>query len=75
MEAEDINTYLFGRFMFCVSIDKFQHPLRLLFRTNNEYYETFDKRRTFVGNKIFDHWHVVRASPVGAARTASSFSV
>ena len=43
MEAEDINTYLFGRFMFCVSIDKFQHPLRLLFRTNNEYYETFDK--------------------------------
>ena len=31
-------------------------------------------RRTLVGNKIVDHSDVVRASPVGAAPTTSSFS-
>ena len=31
-------------------------------------------RRTCVGNKITDHSDVVRASPVGAAPTATSFS-
>ena len=29
---------------------------------------------TLVGNEIVDHWHVVAASPVGAAPTTSSFS-
>ena len=31
--------------------------------------------RTLVGNKIVDHSDVVGASPVGAAPTASSFSI
>ena len=31
-------------------------------------------RRTLVGNKNVDHSDVVGASPVGAARTTSSFS-
>ena len=33
-----------------------------------------DSRRILVGNKIVDHSEVVGASPVGAARTTSSFS-
>ena len=32
-------------------------------------------RRTLVGNYIVDHSDVVRASPVGAAPTTSSFSI
>ena len=38
------------------------------------YHKTSDIRRTLVGNKIVDHSDVVRASPVGAAPTTSSFS-
>ena len=38
------------------------------------YRETSNIRRTFVGNKTFDHSDVVGASPVGAAPTTSSFS-
>ena len=40
-----------------------------------EYYQqTFNIRRTFVGNKIVDHSDVVGASSVGAAPSTSSFS-
>ena len=38
------------------------------------YRQVFNIRRTFVGNKIVDHSDVVKASPVGAAPTTSSFS-
>ena len=38
------------------------------------YSQVSDLRRTLVGNKIVDHSDVVRASPVGAAPTTSSFS-
>ena len=39
-----------------------------------DYPQTSDISRTPVGNKIVDHSDVVRASPVGAAPAASSFS-
>ena len=35
MKVENINTYLIGRFMFCVSIPQ---SFRTLFRKNNEYH-------------------------------------
>ena len=38
------------------------------------YRKTSNIRRTLVGNKIVDHSDVVRALPVGAAPTTSSFS-
>ena len=38
MKLENINTYLIGRFMFCVSIDKVPQSFRILFRRNNEYH-------------------------------------
>ena len=38
------------------------------------YCQTSNISRTFVGNKIVDHWDVVGASPFGAAPTTSSFS-
>ena len=38
------------------------------------YRQVSNIRRTLVGNKIVDHSDVVRASPVGAAPTTSSFS-
>ena len=38
------------------------------------YRKTSNIRRTLVGNKTVDHSDVVRASPVGAAPTTSSFS-
>ena len=34
MKLENINTYLIGRFMFCVSIDKVPQSFRILFRRN-----------------------------------------
>ena len=37
------------------------------------YHQTFNIRRTLVGNKIVDHSDVVEASPVGAAPTTPSF--
>ena len=42
MKLENINTYLIGRFMFCVSIDKVPQSFGSLFRKNNEFhnYET-----------------------------------
>ena len=40
----------------------------------NEYREVSNISRTLVGNQIVDHSDVVGASPVGAARTTSSFS-
>ena len=42
MKLENINTYLIGRFMFCVSIDKVPQLFGSLFRKNNEFhnYET-----------------------------------
>ena len=36
MKVENINTYLIGRFMFCVSIHKVPQSFRTLFRKNNE---------------------------------------
>ena len=33
MKLENINTYFIGRFIFCVSIDKFPQFFRILFRT------------------------------------------
>ena len=38
------------------------------------YRKTSNISRTLVGNKIVDNSDVVRASPVGAAPTTSSFS-
>ena len=38
------------------------------------YRQTSNISRTLGGNKIFDHSDVVGASPVGAAKTTSSFS-
>ena len=38
MKVENIKTYLIGRFMFCVSIDKVPQSFRTLFRKNNEYH-------------------------------------
>ena len=38
------------------------------------YGQTYNVRRTLVGNKIVDHSDVVGASPVGAVPTTSSFS-
>ena len=38
------------------------------------YHQTFNIRRTLVGNKIVDHSDVVGAAPVGPAPTTSSFS-
>ena len=38
MKLENINTYLIGRFMFCVSIDKVPQSFGSLFRKNNEFY-------------------------------------
>ena len=38
------------------------------------YPQTSNMSRTLVGNKIVDHSDVVRASPLGAAPTTSSFS-
>ena len=42
MKLENINTYLIGRFMFCVSINKVPQSFGSLFRKNNEFhnYET-----------------------------------
>ena len=37
------------------------------------YHQTSNKSPTLVGNTIFDHSDVVRASPVGAAPITSSF--
>ena len=37
------------------------------------YCQTFNIRRTLVGNEIVDHSDVVGAAPIGAAPTASSF--
>ena len=44
---------------------------------NNDYYyrKTSNISRTLVANKIVDNSDVVGASPVGAAPTASSFSI
>ena len=39
-----------------------------------KYCQTFNIRRILPANKIVDHSDVVRASPVGAAPTTSSFS-
>ena len=39
-----------------------------------DYRKTSNISRTLVGNKIVDNSDVVRASPVGAAPTTSSFS-
>ena len=47
---------------------------RTNWQSNNTYRKTSDIRHTLVDNKIVDHSDVVRASPVGAAPTASSFS-
>ena len=41
---------------------------------NKIYHQTPNIERTLVGNKIFDHSHVVGALPIGAAPTTSSFS-
>ena len=41
---------------------------------NKDYRQVSNIRRNLVGNKIVDHSDVVRASPVGAAPTTSSFS-
>ena len=38
MKLENINTYLIGRFMFCVKIDRVPQPFRVLFRRNNAYH-------------------------------------
>ena len=38
MKFENMNTYLIGRFMFCLSIDKVPQSFRILFRRNNEYH-------------------------------------
>ena len=38
MKLENINTYLVGRFMFCVPIDKVPQSFRISFRRNNEYH-------------------------------------
>ena len=38
------------------------------------YRQTSNIRRTWIGNTIADHSDVVGASPVGAAPTTSSFS-
>ena len=40
-----------------------------------KYRQTSNKSGTLVGNKIVDHSDVVRASPVGAAPTTSSFQI
>ena len=44
--------------------------------TNKEtkYRQTYNMRRTLLGNTIVDHAYVVWAPPVGAAPTTSSFS-
>ena len=42
--------------------------------TKSQYRQVSNIRRTLLGNKIVDHSDVVRASPVGAAPTISSFS-
>ena len=47
---------------------------RTNWQSNNTYRKTSDIRHTLVDNKIVDHSDVVRASPVGTAPTASSFS-
>ena len=41
---------------------------------SSDYRKTSNLSRTLVGNKIVDHSDEVRASPVGAAPTTSSFS-
>ena len=38
MKVENINTYLIGRFTFCVSIDKVPQSFRTLFRKSNQYH-------------------------------------
>ena len=38
-----------------------------------KYRQTYNIRRTLVGNKIVDHSDVVGASPVAAAPTTSSY--
>ena len=38
MKLENINTYLIGRFMFCVSIEKVPQSFGSLFRNNNEFH-------------------------------------
>ena len=40
----------------------------------NHYRKVSNMRHTLVGNKIVDHWDVLGAAPIGAARTTSSFS-
>ena len=44
------------------------------YQKNQNYPQTFNIGRTWVGNEIVDHSDVVGASPVGAAPTTSSFS-
>ena len=43
-------------------------------KQNKAYRQVSNIRHTLVGNKMVDHSDVVGASPVGAARTTSSFS-
>ena len=43
MKLENINTYLIGRFMFCVYIDKVPQSFGSLFRKNNEFHN-YDTR-------------------------------
>ena len=45
--------------------------LEYTLRWASTYRQTFNIRRTFVGNKIVDHSDVVVASPIGAAPTTS----
>ena len=56
-----------GKFVF----SQWEHSLR---ESGKNYHQTFNIRRTLVGNNIVDHWDVVGASPVGAAPTTSSMS-
>ena len=50
MKLENINTYLIGRFMHCVFIQKPPEPLRSLFKKNSEYHS--------YNTRSAEHYHI-----------------
>ena len=59
---------------FMIIFHNFTLSVYLNIYLNCAYRQVFNISRTLVGNKIVDHADVVRAIPVGAAPTTSSFS-
>ena len=64
---------MFLNLIYWVIIGWMRTPVRCIIETN--YRQTSNISRTFEGDKLVDHPDVVVASPVGAAPTASSFSI